>query len=81
MYIKERDKTEEKPCPICFRKITGENCWVKYHVSYKPEITILACKFCNYVENKLRHNERVSTRLFSRVKAVILFHNKLGFKI
>jgi len=41
-------------CPICYRMITGNNCWVRFHVKYKPEMVVLACKYCNFIELCLR---------------------------
>jgi len=41
-------------CPICLRKVIKPNAWVKFHIKYSPELTVLACKYCNFVEFALR---------------------------
>jgi hypothetical protein len=48
------NKEEGDICPICEMEIKGKNGWVRYHVSYKPEIVILACKYCNKIERVIR---------------------------
>lgn len=46
-------------CPICTRKIVKPNVWVRFHVKYFPEIVILACKYCNLIENCLRNGKPI----------------------
>jgi len=41
-------------CTICRRNIVPPNCWVRYHIKYSPEMVILACRHCNYIEKCLR---------------------------
>jgi len=51
-------KTEKGDiCPICQQPIRSPNFWVKYHISYNPELIILACRYCNYTEWCLRNNK------------------------
>jgi hypothetical protein len=70
-------------CPICKKPVIGKNSWIKYHISYKPEMTIMACKFCNYTEWLLRNNLSMKYHLecIARSKDVILYQNKFGIKI
>jgi len=51
--VKIKTKKGDK-CPICTRLIIFPNVWVRFHVTYNPEIQLLACKYCNYVEYALR---------------------------
>lgn len=78
-------EVSRETCPICREKPIGKNCWVRYHISYKPELVILACKYCNFIENKLRHCEPISknvwTKEWKRANKIIKFHEKFGLKI
>lgn len=44
-------------CPICGTSYTYNDPKIVYHVEYKPEITIDACRGCNYAEYLIRHPE------------------------
>jgi hypothetical protein len=55
--IQIHNKTEK--CPICYRQITTKNPWIKFHIKYEPELVIMACKNCNFVEYALRNNLKV----------------------
>lgn len=44
-----------KKCPICANLYTFNDPQIVYHVEYKPEITIDACRGCNYAEYLIRH--------------------------
>lgn len=69
-------------CPICQFKIKSpKNVWVKYHISYKPELTILACRYCNWTEYNLRNNIKIPTTHFRRTEKLLKFHNKIGYPI
>jgi len=72
---------KKNKCPICRYFIVAPNVWVRYHVSYDPQIVIMACKYCNYVENCLRNNKPVSLSQYGRIEKVINYHKKLGFKL
>jgi len=78
-------KTKKDKCPICYKKVAGKNGWCKYHITYKPEKTILACKFCNFTEFILRNSIK---REFGggvltpwRVDRVVAYHAKFGVKL
>ena len=72
ILIKKRDR-----CPICKYQILPPNKWVQYHVSYNPEIVILACSYCNYVEFLLRNGIKKDTaKVNSRIEQVIMFQKK-----
>lgn len=73
-------KTEKNDvCPICHYQIISPNCWVRYHISYKPEMVILSCKYCNMSEYFLRNNIKRDTPKFnSRWRSVLLFQKKFG---
>lgn len=78
-------KNKGERCPICNFVIKKPNNWVKYHISYKPEMCVLACKYCNYVEYGLR-TQKVDYRTkgaFSkkRVDRVIKYQKKFGIVI
>lgn len=79
------EKTKKKEiCPICYNKITPKNHWVRYHVSYTPEIVVLACKFCNFTEFCLRNNVvRNGSGVLTpwRVRKVLEYHKKFGLEI
>lgn len=74
-------KKKTEICPICKIEIRKPNKFVKYHISYSPEITILACQYCNYTERALRLNEKLPYCGLMRYKKIILFHNKFGFNL
>lgn len=66
-------------CPICFKKITKPNIWVIYHISYAPQMQILACKYCNYIEYCLRNKKKANILLSKiRVERVIAYQRKFG---
>lgn len=50
-------------CPICEDKYKDEDKKVKYHVSYKPEITTYTCSGCNYAEFLIR-NPQIKSEYF-----------------
>jgi len=60
-------------CPICSRKITKKNCWVRYHVSYSPQLVVLACKYCNFAEYGLRTGAYLTRRAVTREPFVLAF--------
>jgi len=68
-------------CPICDMALRLPNRWVRYHVSYEPEMVILACKYCNLVEQRLRTRLPVPSGLLSREIKVIIYHKKYGLKL
>jgi len=69
-------------CPVCHYQIIAPNCWVRYHISYKPQMVILACKYCNFVEYKLRNGiSGYGSKFNSRWKQVVLYHSKFGITI
>jgi len=77
-------KTKKDVCPICKKQLSAKNRWVKYHVSYKPEIMILACKWCNFTEWVLRNN--IKNRNYGvltphRVQSVIDYQEKFGVQL
>lgn len=37
-------------CPLCLKPYEGKRRPVTYHISYKPEKTIVACNICNWYE-------------------------------
>lgn len=65
-------------CPICDFFITPPNCWVKYHVRYNKEISILACKYCNYTEYCLRTNQKGGKQVLKRFKKVLQYQAKFN---
>ncbi|MEN9919430.1 MAG: hypothetical protein RL662_1866 [Bacteroidota bacterium] len=66
-------------CPVCFMKIIKPNCWVRYHISYEPQMQILACKYCNYTEYCLRTSTKGSKAMSKkRVERVIKYQNRLN---
>lgn len=79
----------DQKCPICRRKVVKPNVWVIYHIRYSPPLTLLACKYCNFVENCIRNGKpipfnhrnpyRVNQR--SRAEMVVAFHEKVGVKL
>ncbi len=50
-------------CPICEMVIKNENYWQPYHISYVPELVILACKYCNFLEWAIREDKEVLNEL------------------
>jgi len=69
-------------CPICRYGISGRNQWVKYHISYRPELTILACKFCNFTEWSIRNEISIPFgAVDSRKNKVIAFQAKMGYAL
>lgn len=70
-------------CPICRRKVTNKNMWVRYHVRYNPVIEIYACKWCNFTEFLLRNNiHRTSPNITpERIEKVINYQKKFGIII
>jgi len=77
----KKEKKTDGICPICQQKILGKNCWVKYHISYDPEMTILACKYCNHCEYLLRKNLKIPFKYYKRASKIIKFHDKLDIQI
>jgi len=74
----------KKKCPICDFAPSQKNPLVRYHVSYDPEITILACKYCNFTEFLLRNKIDISKFEFigeQRTKAVIAYHKKYNIDL
>lgn len=69
-------KTTQK-CPICQEKIVFPNCYVRYHVRYKPPIVILACKYCNATEYKIRKGHSLSPAMAKRAKSVLDFQKSI----
>lgn len=49
----------KKVCPICGKEPAKRGGWVTYHISYDPEITLDACKSCNFLEYLLRHHKSI----------------------
>jgi len=69
-------------CPICRFKILGQNAWVKYHICYRPELTILAFKFCNFAEWAIRNEISIPFgAVDSRKDKVIAFQAKMGYAL
>ncbi len=48
-------------CPICKNKLKPKKT-CKYHVSYKPEIIVVACTACNLEEYLLRLNKETKNK-------------------
>ena len=75
-------------CPICTRLILYPNVWVRFHVKYNPEMVVLACRYCNYVEKCLRcelptpFSIRSGHRPWrkSRTECVVDFMERFGVK-
>lgn len=87
MTIKKRHDTKQK-CPICYNLVIKPNVWVKYHIRYSDpisqtgEITIIACKFCNFTEFCLRNSIITKHKsVLSRIDKVIAFHKRFGIKL
>lgn len=77
-------KTEKGDrCPICKYTIVGENCWVRFHIKYKPNILILACKYCNYGEYLLRvgHTGFISPEIAKRSESICTFMARFGVQL
>ena len=68
-------------CPICWIKPVAKNIWVIYHISYSPPQVIMACKYCNWIENRLRNNEVIPLNQFSRSKLIKKYHLKFNIKL
>jgi len=69
-------------CPICIKKIVKPNTWVRFHIKYKPEMQILACKYCNYTEFCLRTGIKGSKALSKiRVNRVLFYLKKFDIEI
>lgn len=69
-------------CPICDKLIIKPNTWVKYHISYNPEMVILACKYCNYTEYCLRTGQKGGRSLSKlRVARVIQLQGRFNKEI
>ncbi len=56
----DKNNLKENRCPICENNYSFEDPRIRYHVGYKPEITIDACRGCNYAEYLIR-NPQVET--------------------
>jgi hypothetical protein len=82
-YNMKIKKSKGDKCPICQKNITGENCWIRYHIRYNPPLVILACKYCNFIEYALRTNTPIKGGSFNmhRIKKVISFHSSFNFKL
>ena len=65
-------------CPVCQYKIRGHNYWVKYHVSYTPNLEILACRFCNYTEWAMRNGKvtRLKCATPARIYGILQIQKK-----
>jgi len=65
-------------CPICEMELKKPNYWVRYHVSYEPNLVILACRYCNYTEWALRNKVVVRLRCATpnRIYRVLNLHRK-----
>jgi len=76
-------------CPICRYRITKPNVWVRYHVSYRPVLVILACSYCNYTENCMRTGKPIPWQYRSmyrpnrpsRHEMVARFHERFRLEI
>lgn len=69
-------------CPICEIKPNKKNIFVRYHVRYRPEICIMACKYCNYGEKYLRGKvDSIGPFIFKRLNKIRNYHLKLGIPI
>jgi len=70
-------------CPICHKKVTPPNSWVRFHVRYNPVIEIMACKFCNFAEYCLRKNLKLGYNGFtaSRMPLVIAYQKKFDITL
>jgi len=87
----KKNLTKKEICPICNTKVRKPNEFVKYHLRYSPELTIMACKYCNFTEYALRNNKplppcgyAVKYKAYdqlTRASKIIRFHNKLGLKL
>jgi len=68
-------------CPICKKikpvRSSQKRNSVKYHISYEPEITIIACSRCNVLEMMLRNNQYIPDYFINSAKAVLSFQRKL----
>lgn len=75
-------RKKDDVCPICSKKVTKKNPWVRYHVRYEPPLVVMACKFCNYTEFCIRNNIPLRHFLGTfRVHKVVAFHNKIGVQL
>ncbi len=61
----------EETCPICGDKYTKTDKEVKYHVTYKPEVTTYACDGCNYAEHLIQHPEIVPLHPIEKRKELV----------
>lgn len=79
-YVIKIQKGER--CPICRLKMARPNAWVKFHIKYRPEMTILACKFCNFTEWALRNQIPLKSRAVrSRIPAMVLYMKKFDIQL
>jgi len=77
-----KQKKEKERCPICLFKIVSPNVWVQYHISYKPPLVVLACKYCNFCEYNIRNGlDRTKSMTFLRIQRVISFSKKFGVNL
>jgi len=52
---------QDKICPICYKKPTKKNPFVRFHITYPPkEMCVLACRYCNYVEYLMRTKKLIT---------------------
>lgn len=72
-YKRWKKGKKKRRCPICGRRFKR---YVRYHVSYSPEFVIMACRRCNQVEWKLRHNLLVGNEERRRVERIKFWREK-----
>lgn len=70
-------------CPICHKKITKPNTWVRFHIRYNPVIEIYACKYCNFAEWALRNKIDLSynKETVKRIPFVINYQKKFNISL
>lgn len=87
IYIQNKVRNESRQgpkigiCPICYQKPVAKNNWVIYHISYSPVQVIMACKYCNWVENLLRTKKVIPLKQYERSKLVQKYHLKFNIKL
>jgi len=82
-YNMKIKRVKNDTCPICRKPIKGDNTWVRYHIRYEPELVILACKYCNFVEYSLRNNIPIPPQAINmhRINKVIALHSRFGVQL
>jgi len=86
MILPPKIRTEKKTyvkCPICGFAPSKRNPMVTYHISYNPELVVMACKYCNFTEFLLRNKIERDYNFLNqkRTNAVKKYQEKFGQKI